>query len=50
LVLLEKSPMSYSQLLEKFNIATSKLNYHLKLMDGLIAKDENGHNRIPRFV
>ncbi len=43
LVLLEKSPMSYSQLLEKFGIATGKLNYHLKLMDGLIAKDENGH-------
>ena len=43
LVLLEKSPMSYSQLLEKFNIATGKLNYHLKLMDGLITKDGNGH-------
>ncbi|MBN2152496.1 MAG: hypothetical protein JW839_13675 [Candidatus Lokiarchaeota archaeon] len=43
LVLLEKSPMSYSQLLEKFNIASGKLNYHLKLMDGLVAKDGNGH-------
>jgi DNA-binding transcriptional ArsR family regulator len=42
LLLLEHGPMSYTKLLESFDIATGKLNYHLKLLDGLVEKNSDG--------
>nr|MDO8115322.1 winged helix-turn-helix domain-containing protein [Candidatus Sigynarchaeota archaeon] len=42
LMLLESTPKTYSQLLETFDIATGKLNYHLKLLEGLIDKNKEG--------
>jgi hypothetical protein len=40
--LLYNGKKSYSQLLNNFVIPTRKLNYHLRLLEGLIAKDQDG--------
>lgn len=42
LIMLETGPKSYTQLLEQFGIASGKLNYHLKLLNGLVKKNDNG--------
>ncbi len=39
--ILNENSMSYTQLLEHFDISTGKLNYHIKLLSGFIDKDEN---------
>jgi hypothetical protein len=36
------SPKSFTDLLNHFDIATSKLNYHLKLLEGFIEKTSDG--------
>lgn len=38
--LLESDDRSYTQILELFAISTGKLNYHLKILEGLIEKSE----------
>ncbi|MFX0101284.1 MAG: hypothetical protein ACFFCS_17050 [Candidatus Hodarchaeota archaeon] len=43
LVLLESGPMSYTKLLDHFQIASGKLNYHIKLLNGLVQKDTGGN-------
>ncbi|TXT66625.1 MAG: hypothetical protein BAJALOKI3v1_20088 [Promethearchaeota archaeon] len=40
--LLEKSEMTYTDLLDHFAISSGKLNYHLKLLSGFIDKDDEG--------
>ncbi len=40
--LISKTPHSYSQLLTHFDISTGKLNYHLRLLEGLIEKNQDG--------
>ena len=42
LQLLHDAPKSFTDLLNHFDIATSKLNYHLKLLEGFIEKDSEG--------
>ena len=42
LQLLEGKSLSYTELLDTFKISTGKLNYHLKLLDGFISKNEEG--------
>ena len=42
LVLLNEGKKTYSQLLNNFVIPTGKLNYHLRMLEGLISKDEDG--------
>lgn len=42
LELLKNGKKTYSQLLNNFVIPTGKLNYHLRLLEGLIAKDVDG--------
>lgn len=39
---MKENPLSFSQLLNHFAIATGKLNYHLKLLEGFISKTETG--------
>lgn len=36
----------YSEILHELRLNTGKLNYHLKLLEGLIERDENRHYRL----
>ncbi len=42
LQILRDVPKSFTDILNHFDIATSKLNYHLKLLEGFIEKDSDG--------
>ena len=42
LKLLKDGNKTYSQLLNYFTVPTGKLNYHLRLLEGLIEKDQDG--------
>lgn len=42
LQLLSQSPRSFTDILNHFDIATSKLNYHLKLLEGFLKKTDEG--------
>ena len=44
--MLAKNNMQYTQMLEKLNIDTGKLNFHLKKLEDLITKDEKGLYRL----
>ena len=44
--MLAKNNMQYTQILEKLNIDTGKLNFHLKKLEDLITKDEKGLYRL----
>lgn len=45
-LLYENERMSYSELLERLNIETGKLNFHFKKLSGLIEKDVDGNYKL----
>jgi len=40
--MLARNSVTYTYMLEELNIDTGKLNFHLKKLEDLIAKDEKG--------